>query len=86
MNLNSLVKQFALPEEGIIELDDLYDLTQAGLFRIKRIRYKKTKQYWESRDEIRVDDLSKAIVEDVLNNRRFYLNDDLSITEVGSQT
>jgi hypothetical protein len=82
--LDNLLKQSTLSQEGAIEPDDLYDLTPAGLFRIKRICYKKVDSCREIKDEIKVNHVCKAIMEDVLDNRSLYLNDDLSVTEIAT--
>jgi hypothetical protein len=82
MTLDTLIKQFALSREGVIAPDNVYDLTPVGLFRIKSISYKNVEINYQVKDEIIANDVSKAVMEDFLENRLFYLNDDASIIEI----
>lgn len=82
--LDGLLKKFALAKEGAVEPEDTYDLTPVGLFKIKKVSYKKVDFSREFEDEIKVNAVCKAIMEDVLANRSLYLNNDLTVTEIST--
>ncbi len=84
MTVDALIKQYALSRDGVIEPENLYDLTPIGLLKLKSISYKKVEANFQLKDIVKVNDVSKAILEDVLANRALYLNDDLSITDVAT--
>ena len=68
---------------GTISPDNVYDKTEIGLLRIDGIEYRRKTHRIEMRDEIVLNDAARAIMEDVLENTAFYLNDDDSISQPG---
>lgn len=79
--LDDFMKKYALSNDGVIEPESVYDLLPIGLLRIKSIKYHIAMFSHQFTDEIKTNDTSRAILEDVLENCSFYLNDDLSITK-----
>jgi hypothetical protein len=81
MTLDELLKDNASSNVGVIEPENIYDLTPIGLIRVKSISYKIITSNYELPFVVTANDISKAIMEDVLENHILYLNDDLTITE-----
>lgn len=70
------------PGSWVLEPEGLYERTGIGLIRLKSISYEVTVNSLSSEDELVVNDVSKAIMEDVLTNISCYLNDDGSVVQV----
>jgi len=68
--------------EGLVELEDTYYRTEIGNVKISSISYRVTHAEMDHEQTITVNDVSNAILEDVLDNTSCYLNDDGSITEI----
>ncbi len=71
--------------DGVIEPIELYDQTELGLLQIQQIKYRKTTHHLDFNQEIVVNELSRAIMEDVLDNHSCYLNDDGSVSKIENQ-
>lgn len=81
--LKELFKDSSIVDgEGFIEPVGLYDKTELGLLQIQLIKYKKTTHHLKANEGITINELSKAIMEDVLGNYSYYLNDDDSVSKI----
>ena len=72
------------PGEGKVKPEDTYYQTKIGNVKLSSISYRITHSEMEHEQTISVNDVSNAILEDVLGNTSCYLNDDGTITEVKS--
>ena len=70
------------PDNGTLNPKDVYFETEIGFIKLFSIGYRVTHSEIEHEQTISVNDVSNAILEDVLSNQICYLNDDGSITEV----
>ncbi|MDD5203858.1 MAG: restriction endonuclease [Desulfobacterales bacterium] len=59
-----------------IEFEDAYLPTEIGNLRLRSAEYRVSVREFETEDLVTVDDVAKAIVEDVLENSALYLSDD----------
>lgn len=82
ISLRQLVNQEMTDGANVLEPEKLYDLTEIGLIRVTEIHYQQTTSYHQSYQEIIINDATRAIMEDALENHSLYLNDDGSISQV----
>jgi len=82
ISLRQLDNQAMADGENVLEPEELYDQTEIGLIRVTEIHYRKTTSYQQSNQEIILNDTTRAILEDALENHSLYLNDDGSISQV----
>lgn len=80
--LHKFINQNMTDGTSVVEPEDLYDKTDLGLLRITEIHYRQTTGYHQSNQEIIVNDATRAIMEDVLENYALYLHDDGSISQI----
>lgn len=65
-----------------LELIDTYFKTEIGNIRLNAILYRTSYGQIETNDLITINDISKAIMEDIFENTACYLNDDGSVTDI----
>lgn len=82
ITLRQFVNQTMTDGADVIKPEELYEQTELGLIRITEIYYRQTTSYHQSNQEIVINDATRAIMEDVLENHSLYLNDDGSISQV----
>jgi hypothetical protein len=82
ISLRQFINQNMTDGTGVVEPEELYDQTDLGLLRVTEIHYKQTTSFHQSSQEIVVNDATRAIMEDVLENYALYLHDDGSISQV----
>ena len=82
ISLRQLVNQEMTDGANVLEPEKLYDLTEIGLIRVTEIHYQQTTSYHQTYQEIIINDATRAIMEDALENHSLYLNDDGSISQV----
>ena len=70
------------PGDGTLNPEDIYYKTEIGNIKLSSIAYRVTHSEMEHEQTISVNDVSNAILEDVLGNSSCYLNDDGSIAEI----
>lgn len=67
---------------GVLHPVELYDQTEIGMIKVVEIAYRRTTESFKSAQEIMINDVSRAIMEDVLENSSCYLHDDGSISKL----
>ncbi|WNB74694.1 restriction endonuclease [Methylomonas koyamae] len=82
ISLRQFINQNMIDGTSVIKPEELYEQTDLGLLRVTEIHYKQTTSFFESSQEITVNDATRAIMEDVLENYALYLHDDSSITQI----
>lgn len=82
ISLRQYINENMIDGTSIIEPEELYDQTDLGLLRVAEIHYKQNTNYHQSSHEIVINDATRAIMEDVLENYALYLHDDGSISQI----
>jgi hypothetical protein len=82
ISLREFINQNMADGLGVVRPDELYDQTDLGLLRVTDIHYQQTTSHYQSSQEIVVNDATRAIMEDVLENSAMYLHDDGSISQI----
>ena len=82
MSLRQLVNKTMVDGTGVVEPEELYEQTEIGLLRIAEIHYNQSTSFLQSSQEIVVNDATRAIMEDVLENYSLYLHDNGSISQI----
>ena len=67
---------------GLNLLSDVYYQTETGIIKLNSLAFRVVR-YEESMEEevVTVNDITRAVIEDAINNHKQYLNDDGGISE-----